>query len=222
MPGVAVTTLADVRKVTSHMDDSIPHDTPRNKRHRDAYAVRKAQNIPPPDELTCSKCGKSKHFTEFKKSPTHRHGRHSQCKQCVKEKRNIHRSNPEVKARKKEQDRAWVSANPERRSAIWHRYAQTDNGKDHCRLRVRTRKARIQSAQGKHTVEDIRNMYKRQKGKCYYCASKLSKTYHVDHIVPLTRGGSNDPSNLVIACPPCNLSKKDKLLHEWYQGGRLL
>lgn len=78
---------------------------------------------------------------------------------------------------------------------------------------------------GTHTAADVQKQHERQKGKCYYCAVKLSKgknAYHVDHIIPLSRGGSNDPSNLVITCPTCNLKKQDKLPHEWPEGGRLL
>ena len=30
---------------------------------------------------------------------------------------------------------------------------------------------------------------------------------HVDHIIPVVRGGSNDDSNLVTACADCNLGK---------------
>jgi 5-methylcytosine-specific restriction endonuclease McrA len=41
-------------------------------------------------------------------------------------------------------------------------------------------------------------------------------------VVPLSRGGSNGPENIVIACPTCNLAKKDKMPHEWPEGGRLL
>ena len=32
-------------------------------------------------------------------------------------------------------------------------------------------------------------------------------TYHVDHIVPLSKGGEHQEWNLVIACAPCNLAK---------------
>jgi 5-methylcytosine-specific restriction endonuclease McrA len=38
----------------------------------------------------------------------------------------------------------------------------------------------------------------------------------------LVRGGRNSPDNLVITCPVCNLKKRDKLPHEWIEGGRLL
>lgn len=94
-----------------------------------------------------------------------------------------------------------------------------------CKVNGHNRRARQRSAPGSHNVTDVQRQYKSQKGKCYYCFKKLSqgkKAYHVDHIIPLSRGGSNDPSNLVITCPSCNLSKKDKLPHEWPEGGRLL
>lgn len=37
--------------------------------------------------------------------------------------------------------------------------------------------------------------------------------YHIDHVVPLVAGGTNDFSNLVIACVGCNVKKGRKL--EW-------
>lgn len=86
----------------------------------------------------------------------------------------------------------------------------------------RIRRAQKLNAQGTHTGDDIKRQYKAQKGLCYYCHNHVGDTYHVDHVVPLSRGGSNDPENLVIACPACNLSKNKRLPHEWPQGGRLL
>lgn len=74
--------------------------------------------------------------------------------------------------------------------------------------------ARKRAAEGTHTAADIQAQLKRQKRKCYWCGCKLDK-YHVDHVIPLSRGGWNDPSNLVIACPRCNDSKGAKLPHEW-------
>jgi len=86
----------------------------------------------------------------------------------------------------------------------------------------RRRRARLKNCEGTHTAQDILLQYKRQNGKCYYCQTNVSKNYHIDHIVPLSRGGSNNPSNLVIACPHCNMSKGKKFLHEWLEGRRLL
>jgi 5-methylcytosine-specific restriction endonuclease McrA len=68
-------------------------------------------------------------------------------------------------------------------------------------------KIRAIEADGTHTVTDIQAQYERQNGKCFYCGKKVGSTYHVDHVIPLARGGSNGPENLVIACPKCNLKK---------------
>lgn len=89
--------------------------------------------------------------------------------------------------------------------------------------RASNRKRRaLKRASGSFTTKQIREQHKRQKGKCYYCHKKVGKTYHIEHVVPLARGGSNDVSNIVIACPTCNMRKQDKLPHEWGEGGRLL
>ena len=84
------------------------------------------------------------------------------------------------------------------------------------------RRARELQAEGTHTAGDIRDQYTRQKGKCFWCGGRVGKQYHVDHVVPLSRGGGDGPDNLVIACAACNLQKGDKLPHEWAKGGRLL
>lgn len=93
------------------------------------------------------------------------------------------------------------------------------------RARLHIRRARIFQADGEYTGADIQAQYERQKGRCYYAAcghSKLGDKYHVDHVVPLARGGTNWPDNIVLACPACNLSKHNRLPHEWPEGGRLL
>lgn len=44
--------------------------------------------------------------------------------------------------------------------------------------------------------------------RCRYCgACAPDVRLHVDHITPLARGGSDDPSNLCAACVACNLGK---------------
>ena len=48
---------------------------------------------------------------------------------------------------------------------------------------------------------------------CQYCGSP--KRLHVDHKIPLARGGSNAFENLVTSCGPCNQSKGSKLPEDW-------
>lgn len=52
----------------------------------------------------------------------------------------------------------------------------------------------------------IRKLFAIQGNICMYCDCDLAELeYHIDHIVPLAVGGSNNISNLCIACKRCNL-----------------
>lgn len=91
----------------------------------------------------------------------------------------------------------------------------------------RNRKARIRNADGSHTGADISILLIKQRGVCASCPAKLEKSgknkYHVDHIMPLSRGGSNDKYNLQCLCPSCNLRKHAKDPFDWAkQNGKLL
>lgn len=53
------------------------------------------------------------------------------------------------------------------------------------------------------------------KVRCYLCGKLISIGHrHVDHIVPLSKGGAHRPSNLAVACDDCNLCKCDKMPEE--------
>ncbi len=49
---------------------------------------------------------------------------------------------------------------------------------------------------------------------CAYC-TKRGGELECDHIVPVSKGGSNLESNLTTSCRACNRSKSDKSLDEW-------
>lgn len=51
---------------------------------------------------------------------------------------------------------------------------------------------------------------------CTYCGKYIIvKSVHIDHIIPLSRGGRHDPDNFAVSCGHCNQSKSDSLLSEW-------
>lgn len=81
------------------------------------------------------------------------------------------------------------------------------------------RRARILGNGGSHTSADIAALYAEQEGRCAYCGITvfwdIVGDVHIDHVVPLARGGANDLSNLAIACADCNLSKSKKAPDEW-------
>lgn len=85
------------------------------------------------------------------------------------------------------------------------------------------RRARKKNAGGSHTHKDIINLLGLQKHKCALCSISLKKNrYHMDHIMPLFLGGSDDISNIQILCVPCNLKKNAKDPIEYNQSLGLL
>jgi 5-methylcytosine-specific restriction endonuclease McrA len=64
-----------------------------------------------------------------------------------------------------------------------------------------------------------RQLFIYQDGRCFYCREPINlfdrSSFHLEHVIPLSRGGLHCVSNVVLACPPCNLSKKNKTIEEW-------
>jgi len=55
-------------------------------------------------------------------------------------------------------------------------------------------------------------IYKRDGYECVYCGSYKNLT--LDHVIPKSRGGTNDWTNLVTSCIKCNLKKADRTPEE--------
>lgn len=85
------------------------------------------------------------------------------------------------------------------------------------RVAANRRRARTNGSSGRHSAQDLRDIYAQQEGRCYYCAvGPISRRAgHFDHVVPLSRGGSNGPENIVFACEPCNRAKHTRTLEEF-------
>lgn len=70
--------------------------------------------------------------------------------------------------------------------------------------------ARQRGAGGNFMKADIDALIIAQCGRCNICLAELVKI-HIDHIIPIARGGHTNPSNLQLLCPTCNLSKGIKI-----------
>ena len=68
----------------------------------------------------------------------------------------------------------------------------------------------------KHFTRTLRanrnRIYKRDGYQCVYCGSHRNLT--LDHVVPKSRGGKNEWTNLVTSCQKCNLKKADRTPEE--------
>lgn len=68
-------------------------------------------------------------------------------------------------------------------------------------------------------VGAVKEIYRRAKKdenvRCYLCGKRIPLGHrHVDHIIPLSRGGAHVAQNLAIACDKCNLRKGTRLPEE--------
>lgn len=60
-------------------------------------------------------------------------------------------------------------------------------------------------------VINLRQLYYVYGGECQYCLKKIPYTAATrDHVLPRSRGGSNDDSNIVLSCLKCNSKKSNK------------
>ena len=80
------------------------------------------------------------------------------------------------------------------------------------RLYKRNNKHKRRQIEGKGiSWSELRQWEKSQPKVCHWCGVKCEDEYHVDHYIPLTKGGKHDTSNLFISCKTCNLKKSSKL-----------
>ena len=74
--------------------------------------------------------------------------------------------------------------------------------------------ARRLNAEGSFTVEEFRQKCEEYDYKCAYCGIE-DADLTIDHVIPLSRGGTDYISNIVPACLSCNSRKKDKNLEDF-------
>lgn len=56
-----------------------------------------------------------------------------------------------------------------------------------------------------------RSVFARDEHRCQYCDGPAES---IDHVIPRAKGGQHVWENVVAACRPCNVRKRDRLLHE--------
>lgn len=127
----------------------------------------------------------------------------------------------------------WASKNKERLRELgrikYHRDIQKSRKKISAKMRARRRKypdkvhaadkvhkSRRKAAKigngGKHTTAQWLEKLSKIGMKCVYCHKKLTfKTLTKDHVIPLSKGGTDDIENIVPSCLRCNQTKGPKL-----------
>lgn len=130
---------------------------------------------------------------------------------------------------------AWRRANPEKTRAAWLRYSHAHReqrnrrhakwyaGNRECAKNAHSdwmrrnpdrnalyharRRALRGRASGTCTVEQLQARIDFYGGRCWMCGVSYEA---IDHVIPLSKGGTNWPVNLRPACKHCNSRKKDR------------
>ena len=89
--------------------------------------------------------------------------------------------------------RAWCQANREKRQAYYNNY-----------------RARKENNGGSFTTKEWEELCAKYDYRCVCCGEQKPLT--VDHIMPVSKGGSSDISNIQPLCKSCNSSKRDKTI----------
>ncbi len=179
----------------------------------------------------CPGCGQEKHLSEFAKHL---------CKKCHCEKHKAwRRANPERAAEIQRKSRAKHAEKTAATKKAWRianreavlRHKRDEYARDHEKIKARVvawrashpvewraqalkRRALQRDAAGVRytTAEHIRQRVRLYGGLCYYCGALADS---IDHRIPLTRGGSHWPANLMPVCKSCNSRKHNKTEREF-------
>jgi len=123
-----------------------------------------------------------------------------------------YKRNPEVVKRKAAE---WAAANPLRKKENRIVWRQTPSGRAAITQSRFKRKIVLRGG----SVADCTNLIAKWRGeivRCYICGAFLhGRICHIDHIIPLSRGGMHKPGNIAPACPFCNMSKGAKSLDQF-------
>lgn len=180
----------------------------------------------------CSRCHQElpeDNFYSDKRSPS---GLKSECKQCHKAQNKAWRSSPEGKKYRKEESKKYYQSEKGKEvikrsqstqahkdyMAKWFqsengklshkKYRQSDKGKLTFAKGMHTRKSREFNAEATLTLDEWQEIKKKYKYRCVYCGEKKKLT--MDHIIPVSKGGSFTKENILPSCQSCNSKKCDK------------
>ncbi len=188
----------------------------------------------------CRKCKEDKSVAEFSKSARNKDGLRSYCKACDSKVSKRWYSNN--KQSNKERSQRWLAENKEvfreyqksweeenkksRRNyhASWYQNNKERISRNHKewwnnnphkrRLYKNKYYGKIRNQGGEVSPDIIEKLFLIQNNLCYYCEGFLEE-FHLEHMVPISRGGLHDDNNLCLSCPPCNLKKHTKTAEEF-------
>jgi len=175
---------------------------------------------------TCRVCGESHDLSFYHRDSRAKDGHRNECKNCSKKKgreyylANREKYKAETKRRYRENRQAaieyarqWRQKNPEKVKEYHERYRERYPEKERLRhIDKQLRRNALKKNNGvfKVRAKDLSKIYSMP---CTCCGSRGK--IHVDHVIPIAKGGVHGVGNLQPLCESCNTSKADKYMIEW-------
>lgn len=124
------------------------------------------------------------------------------------------KENPEKVAAR---NAAWLTANPEKQRAAVAAWNKANPDKK--RTYLHNYRARKRANGGTLSPDIVEIKMKAQGGLCTCCGLPLTEWHidHIDHIVPVAKGGPNTDGNVQLLLPRCNQRKGAKTMDEYMQ-----
>jgi 5-methylcytosine-specific restriction endonuclease McrA len=176
-------------------------------------------------EKKCKKCGETKNISEFYINIKN-DCLYTPCKECRKLYRSLHRED------RKEGDKKYRDTHKQQRQISnknrWNKRTEQERERDRKKAHDRSkmflsnnpekrveynnnRRASKMNAGGRGvTLEQWNNVKSEYNYLCVYCGKHKPLT--IDHVVPISKGGLHDVSNIVPACGSCNSRKGNSSL----------
>jgi 5-methylcytosine-specific restriction endonuclease McrA len=188
------------------------------------------------ESKTCTQCGQIKNLSGFYKLSADSNKVRSKCKPCVNDQSKHYRENNLEKTR--ELTRLWKESNPisvalnrqlwklqnPEKVAISNKSYYERNREQFSEIAKAWRANNPEKVAGFRAAHRARknaaityvisakDLWHLKHDSCLYCGNPAK---HLDHIIPLSRGGNHSIGNLAPACVRCNTSKNNKTIMEW-------
>ncbi len=118
----------------------------------------------------------------------------------------------ENREERKEKSKKYYKGNREQLLKKASEYKKTKDGKISSRAsNSKRRNASLDNDDGTITKHSLDILLQIQNNQCFYCKKDLSlltdREVHLDHYIPISKGGAHSITNVVWSCSSCNLQK---------------
>lgn len=168
-----------------------------------------------PDYKICSDVCRNKYKKEYSKKYSLKYREINREILRLKQ-REYRKCNKELE---KERHKRWYKNNLEKHREYAKQY-RINNREEYIekhRVRSHIRRTLKLGNGGKYTIDQRKEMLEYFNYRCAYTGECIKDNLHIDHIVPVSKGGTSYIWNLVPSTPFANMSKSNKDMEVWFK-----